>query len=69
MFEVTVNGTFAGAHNLVGYKGKCEELHGHNWKVEATLEGSTLDKQGMLFDFVILKKYLKKTLEKLTINT
>lgn len=65
MYQITVNGTFAGAHNLVGYKGKCEELHGHNWKVEVTLAGKTLNKLGMLYDFVDLKKLLKDSMEKL----
>ena len=56
---------FAAAHNLINYKGKCEELHGHNWKVEVIVKGEKLDKAGMLIDFKILKKYLKEILDRL----
>jgi len=55
LYYVTVKMEFAGAHQLRGYKGKCENLHGHNWKVEAVVRGRELDKTGMLVDFVELK--------------
>ena len=43
MYEVSVDETFAAAHNLRNYKGKCEDLHGHNYKVRVTLAGQELD--------------------------
>lgn len=52
MFEVTVEQTFAAAHALRDYKGSCENLHGHNFKVQVTIEGEKLDKAGMLIDFL-----------------
>lgn len=64
MFEIRVEKTFAAAHKLKGYKGKCEKLHGHNWKIEAVIRGSNLDKTGLLYDFSDVKKGLKKIIEK-----
>ena len=55
MFEVSVDEQFAAAHNLRNYKGKCENLHGHNYKVRVTLAGPQLDDVGLLYDFVHLK--------------
>jgi 6-pyruvoyltetrahydropterin/6-carboxytetrahydropterin synthase len=63
MYEITVKGNFSGAHFLREYEGKCENLHGHNWIVEATLYGDNLDKAGMLFDFKDLKKHLHGILD------
>jgi 6-pyruvoyltetrahydropterin/6-carboxytetrahydropterin synthase len=65
MFSVKVEGNFSSAHNLRGYKGKCEALHGHNWKVEAALASDSLNKTGMVIDFKILKRKLRNILEKL----
>lgn len=62
MHELSVSLEFSAAHNLRGYRGKCEELHGHNWKVEAAVKGQTLDNIGMLVDFSDLKKVLKDVL-------
>ena len=64
MFEVSVQETFAAAHFLRGYKGKCERLHGHNYRVEITVAGSQLDSIGMLHDFVEIKRELRKLLER-----
>ncbi len=55
MFQVIVETRFAAAHRLRGYKGTCEELHGHNWKVEVAVEGEELDETGLLLDFRELK--------------
>ena len=63
MYYLKIVDYFAAAHNLINYKGKCEELHGHNWKVEILVKGDKLDKAGMLIDFKILKKFLKEILE------
>jgi 6-pyruvoyltetrahydropterin/6-carboxytetrahydropterin synthase len=64
MFEVSVQETFAAAHFLRGYKGKCERLHGHNYRVEVTVAGDKLDSIGMLHDFVEIKRELRKLLER-----
>jgi len=55
MYELTVETTFSAAHNLRGYDGACENLHGHNWKVEVRITCDTLDKVGMVMDFKRLK--------------
>ena len=60
MFEIKVKTQFCAAHYLENYKGKCEELHGHNWKVEATVTAKKLDKIGMVIDFKELKKLLNE---------
>jgi 6-pyruvoyltetrahydropterin/6-carboxytetrahydropterin synthase len=59
MFEVSVDEQFAAAHNLRNYKGKCENLHGHNYKVRITLAGPKLDEVGLLYDFVHLKQVIQ----------
>lgn len=63
MFEITVFSDFSAAHNLRKYKGKCENLHGHNWQVEAVFGAATLDKTGMVVDFILAKKILKQVLK------
>ncbi len=65
MYEIKIVEEFSGAHNLREYKGKCESLHGHNWKVEVSLADQKLDTKGMLMDFSDLKKLLKKILEEM----
>jgi 6-pyruvoyltetrahydropterin/6-carboxytetrahydropterin synthase len=65
MYEISVKGDFSSAHNLRGYKGKCEELHGHNWKVEARFEKADLNDIGISVDFTALKAMLKDILKKL----
>lgn len=65
MYSVKVEASFSSAHNLRGYKGKCERLHGHNWKVEIAVSKSKLDKTGMVLDFGFLKDKLSAVLEKL----
>jgi 6-pyruvoyltetrahydropterin/6-carboxytetrahydropterin synthase len=65
MFALIVRDSFAAAHRLESYKGKCESLHGHNFTVEALFEGENLDKDGMLVDFALLKRDLKEVLSEL----
>ena len=65
MYEILVKSDFSGAHNLRGYKGKCEELHGHNWKIEARFESRDLNDIGIAVDFKELKNRLKKILKEL----
>lgn len=59
MFEVRVESDFAAAHFLQDYHGKCENLHGHNYKVYVHAKGNELDAGGMLLDFGVLKKSLR----------
>ena len=65
MFEVSVEYTFAAGHALRGYKGKCENIHGHNYKVQVTVAGEWLDSTGLLIDFVDLRKAIKGLVERL----
>lgn len=65
MYELTIISDFAAAHNLRGYDGECENLHGHNWKVEVTVANRGLNKIGLAVDFKVLKKILKEVLENL----
>ncbi len=65
MYEITVKTQFSSAHFLREYKGKCENLHGHNWIVEATVCGENLDDTGLLYDFKTLKKALGDIIEEL----
>jgi 6-pyruvoyltetrahydropterin/6-carboxytetrahydropterin synthase len=62
MFTLCVRDTFAAAHRLEAYHGKCEALHGHNFRVEALFRGETIGKEGMLVDFAVLKGHLKDVL-------
>ena len=59
MYEVRVTADFAAAHFLRDYNGKCENLHGHNYKVYAHARGSVLNEGGMLLDFTALKGALR----------
>lgn len=65
MYKIKVEGHFSSAHNLRGYKGKCESLHGHNWKVEAAVTSAELDSCGMVMDFKALKQELEEQLSEL----
>lgn len=65
MYNIKIEGDFSSAHNLRGYKGKCEELHGHNWRVELVVSSGKLDNIGMVMDFKSLKEKLNNLLEKL----
>jgi len=65
MFEVSVKGSFSGAHRLKGYRGKCESLHGHNWDIEVFAATKKLDKGGLSIDFRTLKKRMNEILETL----
>ena len=56
MFEVMIERNFSSAHQLRGYKGKCENLHGHNYKIEIYARGRELNNIGLLVDFVELKE-------------
>jgi len=62
-YELFITTEFSAAHNLRNYKGKCERLHGHNWRVDLRLEGRRLNDEGMLLDFVEAKRILAGVLE------
>jgi len=65
VYRLSVTGRFAAAHNLRHFKGRCESLHGHNWKVEVVVEGRDLDQADLLLDFGELKRLLNLALDQL----
>jgi 6-pyruvoyltetrahydropterin/6-carboxytetrahydropterin synthase len=65
MYEITVHSHFSGAHRLRYLHGKCEELHGHNWKVDVSVVSNRLGKEGVVIDFGILKQKVEKVLKHL----
>jgi 6-pyruvoyltetrahydropterin/6-carboxytetrahydropterin synthase len=65
MYELKIISQFAAAHQLREYEGKCENLHGHNWKVEVYVTGNKLEKNGLLIDFKLIKDATKKVLNEL----
>jgi 6-pyruvoyltetrahydropterin/6-carboxytetrahydropterin synthase len=64
MFEISVEESFAAGHALRGYRGKCENPHGHNYKVRITLAGEELDNIGLLVDFKDLKAAMSEVIER-----
>ena len=62
MYEVTIEGHFAAAHNLRGYRGDCERLHGHNWRVRVAVRAERLSPEGLAVDFRELRRMLKAVL-------
>ncbi|MBE9486387.1 MAG: 6-carboxytetrahydropterin synthase QueD [Chloroflexi bacterium] len=65
MYHLTIQTHFAAAHNLLNYDGDCENLHGHNWKIEVTVKTESLDDAGLGLDFKILKKHTNKIVDSL----
>jgi 6-pyruvoyltetrahydropterin/6-carboxytetrahydropterin synthase len=65
MYELKVTNRFAAAHNLREFYGKCENLHGHNWFVEAVVRVAELDKIGLGMDFGVIKRLLAEVLDQL----
>jgi 6-pyruvoyltetrahydropterin/6-carboxytetrahydropterin synthase len=65
MYELKIVGEFAAAHNLRNFRGKCESLHGHNWKVEVAITGRDLDESGVVLDFAEIKAAAKEVLAEL----
>jgi 6-pyruvoyltetrahydropterin/6-carboxytetrahydropterin synthase len=64
-YEVKIVSDFSAAHNLRNFRGKCENLHGHNWKVEVVLRGKQLDESGVLIDFREVKEAVRELLKEL----
>lgn len=65
MYRVKVIKSFSSAHYLPNYKGSCEALHGHNWKVEVVVSSECLSNSGMVFDFRKLKQIVTTALNEL----
>ena len=65
MYELMIESKFAAAHQLRGYQGKCEKLHGHNWRVTIAVTAERLDDIGLAIDFHDLKKSLRDVLDQL----
>jgi len=65
MYEVTIRKSFAAAHLLREIGGKCEELHGHNFFVEVSTAAESLNEEGLLIDFRLLKRWTDEVLEEL----
>ena len=65
MFEISAEYSFAAGHALRGYKGKCENVHGHNYKIQVTVAGERLNSIGLLMDFVDLRAAIKGLVDRL----
>jgi 6-pyruvoyltetrahydropterin/6-carboxytetrahydropterin synthase len=65
MYEIFREASFSGAHRLRGYKGKCESVHGHNWRVRVFAAAAELDSLGMVVDFKILGEHIDDVLSRL----
>lgn len=63
MFELKVTGSFAAAHRLSMVTEKCENLHGHNWRIELFVKADKLNDAGVVIDFGIIKRHLRGILE------
>jgi len=63
VYEITTEAHFSAAHRLLNYRGPCENLHGHNWLVRATVQCENLDASGIGIDFKVLKSSLKDIVE------
>lgn len=64
MYTLRVTSQFAAAHQLRHYEGKCENLHGHNWRVDVDVASPTLDTIGMAMDFKTLKALIDEALDR-----
>ena len=62
MYELKIITDFSAAHNLRNFRGKCESLHGHNWKVEVVVGGSRLDDSGVVVDFAEIKSLTREVI-------
>jgi 6-pyruvoyltetrahydropterin/6-carboxytetrahydropterin synthase len=65
MFEITIEESFAAGHALRNYRGKCENVHGHNYRCHVSVEGQSLDDIGLLVDFVELKRVVHSVLDRM----
>lgn len=65
MYKLKIVTGFDAAHQLRGYKGKCENIHGHHWKVEVEIVSDTLNELGFVVDFKELKKITEEVVSQL----
>ena len=65
MYEITVYSHFSGAHRLRHLRSRCENLHGHNWRIEVSVVSNRLHQEGIVLDFGILKEKVEKVLKTL----
>ena len=65
MYELKVVTKFAAAHQLTMVGAKCENMHGHNWKVEVCVTGEKVDKGGVVMDFGVIKKHVREIMSQL----
>jgi 6-pyruvoyltetrahydropterin/6-carboxytetrahydropterin synthase len=65
MFEITVYSHFSGAHRLRHLHSRCENLHGHNWRIEVSVVSNRLNREGIVIDFGIFKEKVEKVLKTL----
>ena len=65
MYELTIETSFSAAHQIRGYKGKCEDLHGHNWKVQVHVLADKLNEIDIAIDFHDLKRHTNEIIEQL----
>jgi 6-pyruvoyltetrahydropterin/6-carboxytetrahydropterin synthase len=63
MFDIVVEQEISAGHQLRGYRGKCENCHGHNWKIRLEVSAAEVDELGLGIDFTVLKKLLGDLLE------
>ena len=64
MYRLKIIDSFSAAHQLLGYAGNCESLHGHNWKVEVQVRGEHVNNIGIVIDFKDLKRLTKAVLDR-----
>jgi len=65
MYELSVEVGFAAAHQLRGYKGKCENMHGHNWRVQVNVAAERLNEIDIAIDFHDLKRMAQEVVSPL----
>ena len=65
MYELVIHSGFSAAHRLRDYDGDCENLHGHNWKLDVVLSAPSLDDSGMVCDFRLVKRHLATVTDRL----
>ncbi len=65
MYELKIITEFSAAHHLRNFRGKCESLHGHNWKVEVVVRGNGLDDSGVVLDFAEIKAATRKIMSEI----
>ena len=65
MYELTVEREFSSGHYLRNYHGRCENPHGHNYKVQITLLGAELDQAGLLLEFKLLKQVMRPVIDRI----